>query len=325
MGGAAAGLGALGLCAAAALGLARSEGPRLTPEPIGGRAGAAGAVGAAAAGGAGVPGYVRAGAAGDGVTKRRPDLPPGKMALARKGGGGEGGSCGGSGPSSPAAYPAPPRAASMVAGAAGAAAAPGAVGAPAGGGGCGMMDAAAGGGGAGCGGGGGSCGCGGAGAGAGGAGEAGCGCGGAGATGGGSCGCGGGGDVTAAAPRGKGPHEDHTAHHGGLVGMKGDVHLELVRTAVHEWRLYLSDAVRNPIVATGGKAELEFFGDAGPLGRLAMNVSLDGKFFAGRMAPPAGATAVTIRVGQPSAGVAPLSMDMTFPAVVARPTADGTI
>jgi hypothetical protein len=47
-------------------------------------------------------------------------------------------------------------------------------------------------------------------------------------------------------------HADHGAHHGGIVGMVGEVHLEVVRGAgVIE--IYPTDAYRRPLVARAGR------------------------------------------------------------------------
>lgn len=51
-------------------------------------------------------------------------------------------------------------------------------------------------------------------------------------------------------------HQDHTAHHGGIVGMVGDVHMEIVR-ADDALSVYLSDAYRRPLRARGGTAAFE--------------------------------------------------------------------
>jgi hypothetical protein len=51
-----------------------------------------------------------------------------------------------------------------------------------------------------------------------------------------------------------GPHGDHTAHHGGLVLMNGDVHYEVVFAKDGRHQVWFSDAVRSELpasVATG--------------------------------------------------------------------------
>lgn len=46
-------------------------------------------------------------------------------------------------------------------------------------------------------------------------------------------------------------HMDHSPHHGGLVGMSGDLHLEIVSPQAGEYQVYLSDALRQPIDPAG--------------------------------------------------------------------------
>lgn len=45
------------------------------------------------------------------------------------------------------------------------------------------------------------------------------------------------------------PHGDHSAHHGGLVLMNGDVHYEVVLDAAGRYELWLSDALRTELPA----------------------------------------------------------------------------
>ena len=51
-------------------------------------------------------------------------------------------------------------------------------------------------------------------------------------------------------------HTDHAPRHGGVLGMVGDVHMEIVRRdgAIH---VYLSDAHRRPLRAEGGQIAFE--------------------------------------------------------------------
>lgn len=46
-------------------------------------------------------------------------------------------------------------------------------------------------------------------------------------------------------------HSDHSAHHGGLLGMSGDLHLEIVSEEPGEYRIFMSDALREPINPEG--------------------------------------------------------------------------
>lgn len=49
----------------------------------------------------------------------------------------------------------------------------------------------------------------------------------------------------------EGAHVDHSGHHSGLVGMSGDLHLEIVSEAAGEYRVYITDALRQPIDLEG--------------------------------------------------------------------------
>ena len=46
------------------------------------------------------------------------------------------------------------------------------------------------------------------------------------------------------------PHGDHTAHHGGLVLMNGEVHYEVVLDRAGKHRIWFSDAVREDLPAS---------------------------------------------------------------------------
>jgi hypothetical protein len=51
-------------------------------------------------------------------------------------------------------------------------------------------------------------------------------------------------------------HFDHAARHGGVLGMVGDVHIEVVRRA-GRIEVYPSDAYRRPLRASGGRVEFD--------------------------------------------------------------------
>lgn len=59
---------------------------------------------------------------------------------------------------------------------------------------------------------------------------------------------------------GGGAHSDHSAHHGGIVGMVGDYHLELV-VGTNEVSLYVSDAYRRPLHPRGGSIRFDDEGE----------------------------------------------------------------
>lgn len=54
----------------------------------------------------------------------------------------------------------------------------------------------------------------------------------------------------ATAPASAVPHGDHTARHGGLVLMNGDMHFEVVLHRSGQYRVFFSDAVRNEMPAS---------------------------------------------------------------------------
>ena len=57
----------------------------------------------------------------------------------------------------------------------------------------------------------------------------------------------------------RGPHMDHTAHYGGLLGMSGDHHVELLR---REGRVevFVSDAERRPLAVSSGRITFDGLG-----------------------------------------------------------------
>jgi len=57
---------------------------------------------------------------------------------------------------------------------------------------------------------------------------------------------------------GAGAHTDHGSKHGGVLGMVGDYHLELVNLAT-EFRLYLFDAFTKPISTAGLSGNLAYY------------------------------------------------------------------
>jgi len=59
-----------------------------------------------------------------------------------------------------------------------------------------------------------------------------------------------------------GAHADHSPHHGGQVGMKGDTHVELVSEGGGSWRVFLSDKFRQPVPVTGFAGTVVIFPDA---------------------------------------------------------------
>jgi hypothetical protein len=60
-------------------------------------------------------------------------------------------------------------------------------------------------------------------------------------------------------------HADHAPRHGGILGMVGDHHLEVVRRD-GSVEVYVTDAYRRPIAASGGRVEFDT-GRTEPLAR----------------------------------------------------------
>ena len=114
----------------------------------------------------------------------------------------------------------------------------------------------------------------------------------------------------AASHSGIGPHMDHAPRHGGLVGMSGDVHLELVALdepgppARARWKVYLSDAYRTPLPVSEAKGTLIVSPDAPGETRLPLAAGSDGALeAAGGPAPSAGPVDVRVLIDAPSGHV----------------------
>ncbi|MFZ5469578.1 MAG: cupredoxin domain-containing protein [Myxococcota bacterium] len=53
------------------------------------------------------------------------------------------------------------------------------------------------------------------------------------------------------------PEHEHSSHHGGIVAMMGDTHIEVLALKSGEVRLYVTDAFRKPVSLTGMKGTVE--------------------------------------------------------------------
>lgn len=92
-----------------------------------------------------------------------------------------------------------------------------------------------------------------------------------------------------------GAHADHSPHHGGQVGMKGDVHVEIVSDGPGAWRVFLTDMFRQPMTATGWTGEIVLFPDDDAPGSVGLAPSPDATWLQAT-APPAGRSPVDVRV-----------------------------
>ena len=114
----------------------------------------------------------------------------------------------------------------------------------------------------------------------------------------------------AASHSGIGPHMDHAPRHGGLVGMSGDVHLELVARDGDgppprgRWDVYLSDAYRTPLPVSDAKGTLIVMPDAPGELRMPLGPDAEGALEAvGGPAPSAGPVDVRVVIDAPSGHV----------------------
>ena len=97
-------------------------------------------------------------------------------------------------------------------------------------------------------------------------------------------------------------HFDHRPRHGGLVLMNGDTHFEVVREPDGGWRIYFSDAVRNPLPAgTASQASLTVPVAGGPARELPLTINAGGDCWVGQ-GPPVVDPNTVVRVSYTAAG-----------------------
>lgn len=108
-------------------------------------------------------------------------------------------------------------------------------------------------------------------------------------------------------------HFDHRPRHGGLVLMNGDTHFEVVREPDGGWRIYFSDAVRNPLpAATASHASVTVPVAGGTTGAFPFTIDSSGSYWVGRAPLVVDPTAV-VRIGY-TAGGDPYWIDMPIAA-----------
>jgi len=103
------------------------------------------------------------------------------------------------------------------------------------------------------------------------------------------------------------PHADHSARHGGLFGMQGNYHLELVRSG-STLEVYVYDAFTQALDIPGGRATvtLEFPGEEKL--RVNLNPGPSKGLFVGASSKASQAISATIDVA-----LADTALNMTFP------------
>jgi hypothetical protein len=100
------------------------------------------------------------------------------------------------------------------------------------------------------------------------------------------------------------PHGDHSAHHGGLVLMNGEVHYEVVLDRGGKHRIWFSDAVREDLPASqAAKVTMTITRKGMPAETLALGIDDSGESWvaAGQPVPPGDVTVVVTYVlrGEP--------------------------
>ena len=123
--------------------------------------------------------------------------------------------------------------------------------------------------------------------------------------------------TTSTVASGPGVH-DHTPHHGGVVGMAGDLHLEALAAPDGHVRVYLTDFWRRPLPAASatGTVTLELAGGERELPLAAAGDALEAA------APPLAAPEVTARFAL-AVGGRPVEMDFVLPVGAAGAGAAG--
>ncbi|MEZ5288305.1 MAG: hypothetical protein R2712_26585 [Vicinamibacterales bacterium] len=111
------------------------------------------------------------------------------------------------------------------------------------------------------------------------------------------------------------PHGDHTAHHGGMVLMNGDVHYEVVMSPDGSYALWFSDAVRELPASIARNVRVEVTRPDGPVETLTLAIDDSGESWVGKGKPLSDNTIVKVTydlMGVPS--------EVEIPYVPARPT-----
>jgi hypothetical protein len=97
------------------------------------------------------------------------------------------------------------------------------------------------------------------------------------------------------------PEHEHSARHGGVVGMSGPLHVETVAYQDGEVRVYLSDAFRKSLQAAGLEGEVEIPGPQGVPRKLPLEAGPNGAYLRARSGAPFGTRTVevTVRLAKP--------------------------
>jgi hypothetical protein len=105
------------------------------------------------------------------------------------------------------------------------------------------------------------------------------------------------------------PHADHNPKHGGMLGMQGDYHVEIVARHGGDLQVYIYDAYTQPLAVTGGtgRIRLEMPDGAGEVS-VPLSTDAGATRFEGNSPDADRAVAATIEVTLPDT-----SLSMSFP------------
>ena len=109
------------------------------------------------------------------------------------------------------------------------------------------------------------------------------------------------------------PHGDHSAHHGGIVMMKGDLHYEVVFDPSGKYSLYFSDATRADLPATtAALASVTVMRPDAPPEGVSLAIDDAGESWIGSGKPVANPDDTKVRVAYTIRGEEPYWIDLPF-------------
>jgi hypothetical protein len=109
------------------------------------------------------------------------------------------------------------------------------------------------------------------------------------------------------------PHGDHSAHHGGVVMMKGDVHYEVVFDPSGRYSLYFSDATRADLPATtASRASVTVMRPDAPPEGVSLEIDEAGESWTGTGKPVTDPAGTKVRVAYTMRGEEPYWIDLPF-------------
>ena len=115
-------------------------------------------------------------------------------------------------------------------------------------------------------------------------------------------------------------HGDHTAHHGGIVMMKGDLHYEVVPDTNGRHRLYFTDATRAELPASvASTVSLTVKRTGEPDEALTLQIDESGESWESKGRPVQKPADATVRVAFTLRNAPPYWIDLPFAVPVQKP------